>query len=223
VKRLSLAFIFLLIAGLCKSQKTMMFKNEPMYKPAMNNEAVLDWNRKQPGYNGLSDGEKQFYYWVNCSRLNPPVFFDSVIVPFVQLFPQLKGKNYSSLKTDMTSVASLPLLSLNKELSKMAAYHATDITKNNASPSHSSSNGETFDDRFKKNGLSNCGGENISYGSGESNPLFMLVLLYLDINVDNLGHRKALLDPSYVNTGISIAKYTNGNTFLVEDFACKQE
>jgi hypothetical protein len=50
----------------------------------------------------------------------------------------------------------------------------------------------------------------------------MLVMLYLDINVSNLGHRKALMNPSFVNTGISIAKYANGNTFLVEDFACAQ-
>jgi hypothetical protein len=223
VKRFLFVFVFLFTAALCKSQKTMMFKEEPMYKPAIDNEVVLEWNTKQPGYNGLSDVEKQFYYWVNYSRLDPLAFFDSIVVPFVKSYPQLNGKNYSSLKIEMENAGHLPLFALNSQLLKMAAYHASDITRNNASPSHNSHNGETFDDRFRKNGLSKCGGENISYGSGDTDPLFMLVLLYLDINVDDLGHRKALLNPSYINTGISLANYANGNAFLVEDFACRQE
>ena len=71
-------------------------------------------------------------------------------------------------------------------------------------------------------GLKNCGGENISYGGGDTDPLFMLIMLYLDINVSELGHRKALLSPAFLNTGIAIRNYSNGNTFLVEDFACIQ-
>jgi uncharacterized protein YkwD len=47
--------------------------------------------------------------------------------------------------------------------------------------------------------------------------------LYLDINVPDLGHRKALLNPSFVETGIGISTYKNGNTFLVEDFSCRQK
>ncbi len=216
-------FFLLTIVISCKSQQALTFKNAETYNPSTNDQAVLSWNEKQPGYNKLTSAEKDFYYWVNYSRLKPSVFYDSVIVQIVQTLPQLKGKNFTSLKTDMEKANNLPLLSLSEALRNMASYHAKDITSNNASPSHNSTNGDNFGDRFKKFGLKNCGAENISYGSGNTNPLFMLVLLYLDINVDDLGHRKALLNPSYINTGISIEKFNNGNSFLVEDFACSQQ
>jgi hypothetical protein len=201
----------------------LMFKDAEINNPPMNDGAVVSWNENQQGYSKLSSAEKQFYYWVNYSRLKPSLFYDSVVVRMVQQFPQLKGKNFSSLKTDMENANSLPLLSLNEALEKMASYHANDITSNNASPSHNSSNGETFGDRFKRFGLKNCGGENISYGSGDADPLFMLVMLYLDINVSDLGHRKSLLNPSFIQTGIAAEKFSNGNSFLVEDFACSQQ
>lgn len=216
-------FFLLSVAISCKSQQVLTFKNAETYNPSTSDQAVLSWNEKQPGYNKLTSAEKDFYYWVNYSRLKPKVFYDSVVVKIVQTLPQLKGDNLASLKTDMENANNLPLLSLSEALTNMALYHANDITSNNALPSHNSTNGDNFGDRFKKFDLKNCGGENISYGSGNPNPLFMLVLLYLDINVDNLGHRKALLNSSYVNTGISIEKFSNGNSFLVEDFACSQQ
>ena len=222
MKHLFVFFLsFIVISG--KSQQVLTFKNTEAYNPSASDQAILSWNEKQMGYNKLTSDEKIFYYWVNYSRLKPKVFYDSVVVQIVQALPQLEGKNFASLKTDMENASDLPLLSLSEALRDMASYHATDITSNNASPSHESTNGDTFVDRFKKFGLKNCGGENISYGSGGTNPLFMLILLYLDINVNDLGHRKALLNPSYINTGISIEKFGNGNTFLVEDFACSQQ
>jgi uncharacterized protein YkwD len=140
-----------------------------------------------------------------------------------EVYPQLKGKNYESLENDLANSQKLPLFSLNGDLGKMAAFHTIDITSHNASPSHNSVNGETFADRFKRFNLKNCGGENISNGAGSADILLMIVFLYLDINVPDLGHRKSLLNPAFINTGISIASYKNGNTFIVEDFACDQK
>ena len=218
-----LSLSFLLIVFSCKSQKALVFNQSSSFKPPMDNKVVLEWNQQQPGFNKLSSSEKEFYYWVNYSRQNPEEFLENIVKPFIDTYPQLKGDNLSTLEIDLKKAASLSMFALNNELLSMAAYHAANITGADAKPSHISPDGETFDDRFKKYGLKNCGGENISYGSGEANPLFMLVLLYLDINVANLGHRKALLNPEYVYTGISIMKYKNGNAFLVEDFACSQK
>ncbi|MFT4154158.1 CAP domain-containing protein [Parafilimonas sp.] len=215
--------IFLLLAALsCKSQKTLMFPQTEIPKPQMNDQTILQWNENQPGYSSLSRLEKEFLYWVNYSRKNPRSFFENAIMPIVKIYPQLRGSNLNSLENDLKGSPSLTLLQLNPVLVRMSEFHARDITVSNANPSHNSTNGESFVDRFKKFGFKNCGGENISYGGGDTDPLFMLIMLYLDINVDNLGHRKALLNSSFVNTGISIAKYKNGNTFLVEDFACSQ-
>src|SRR5579884_1630269 len=104
------------------------------------------------------------------------------------------------------------MLMLNTTLIKMAKEHADNIVSHNAAPSHNSTNGESFSDRFKENQLKNCGGENISFGA--NNPEFLVALLYLDINVSNLGHRKALLNFNYIETGIGASTYKNGNAFL---------
>jgi Cysteine-rich secretory protein family len=214
---------FLIICSKGYGQKTLMFKEAEIPKPKNIEQTVLKWNQSQVGFVNLSEKEQQVYYWVNYSRDNPATFFDSVVKPMVEVYPQLKGKNYESLESDLKSAQKLPLFSLNEDLAKMAAFHAIDITSHNASPSHNSVNGETFADRFKRFNLKNCGGENISNGAGSADILFMLVLLYLDINVPDLGHRKSLLNPAFINTGVAVASYKNGNTFIVEDFACDQK
>ena len=201
----------------------LLFADAEIPKPKYVAEAVLTWNQNQVGFANLSVKEQQFYYWVNYSRIDPIRFFDSVVKPMAEIYPQLKGKNYASLESELKSTQNLPLFSLNEDLAKMAAYHATDITSHNVSPSHNSFNGETFAQRFMKFNLKNCGGENISNGPGSADILFMLVLLYLDINVPDLGHRKSLLNRSFINTGVAISSYKNGNTFIVEDFACDQK
>ena len=223
VKRiLSIALYFLAISSTAIGQKMMMFKDADIPKPTTINQNVKEWNEKQPGYEHMTSLEQEFYYWVNYSRTIPAQFFDSVIVPVANLYPQLKGGNYNSLSADLKNARSLPMLELCTPLNNMAKLHANDIASHNASPSHTSTNGETFVERFKKNQLNKCGGENISFGAPNATPIFMLVMLYLDINVPDLGHRKALLNPEYINTGIGATTYKNGNLFIVEDFACSQ-
>jgi hypothetical protein len=215
--------VLLLLSALsCKSQKTLLFQQTTLPKPIMNDEAVIGWNEKQQGYSDLSKQEREFYYWVNYSRKNPREFYEKAVLPMVKTYPQLEGQNLVSLEQDLKHSQSLPLFSLNASLLKMSEAHAKDITSSDAKPSHNSTNGHGFVDRFKMYNLKNCGGENISFGGGDADPLFMLVMLYLDINVEDLGHRKSLMNPLYVNTGIAIEKYKNSNTFLVEDFACIQ-
>ncbi len=219
-----LIFNFLLIFSFQRTfaQTMMLFKEAAIPKPKTVNSIVYNWDQSQFSINRYSALEKEFYYWVNYSRENPSQFYDSVIEPLVKVYPQLKGANLESLKRDLKQTSSLPLFTLNDTLQKMAQSHARDIVSHNASPSHNSTSGETFADRFKKTGLRKCGGENISYGAAGTDPVFMLALLYLDINVPDLGHRKALLNPNFIATGVSAALYKNGNIFLVEDFACPQ-
>lgn len=198
-----------------------MFKEAKIPKPQLD-KTVESWNNSLPEYNQLTQKEQQFLYWVNYSRKNPIRFYNDAVLPIVNIYPQLKGKNFESLKSDLFSSPELPMLSLNTALIKTSKNHSEDITRHNENPSHNSTSGESFIERFKKSGLKNCGGENISFSGGDGDPLFMLVLLYLDVNVPNLGHRKTLLNPTYVLTGIGVSSYKNSNTFLVEDFACKQ-
>lgn len=201
-------------------QKTMSFEDKMIIEPQQKNSIIVAFNQSQKEYNLLSESEKEFYYLVNLSRYNPKEFYDSIIISTLSLFPQLKGPNSESLKKDMSTTLGLPLLSLNGNLLKMAHEHSFDITSNNASPSHNATNGESFGDRIKRFNIQKCAAENISFGQNE--PVFLLSLLYLDINVPGLGHRKTLLNPNLTTTGISGSYFKNGSFFLVEDFACPQ-
>lgn len=201
-------------------QQTMSFQEKQIPEPQYKNSTVVAFNKSQKGYEKLSESEKEFYYLVNYSRHNPSEFFDSVIEKVLNLYPQLQGPNSKSLKSDFATTANLPLLTLNENLLKMAHEHSIDITSNNASPSHNATNGESFSDRVKSFNIQKCASENISYGQDE--PVFLLTLLYLDINIPNLGHRKSLLNANFTATGISASYFKDGSIFLVEDFACPQ-
>jgi uncharacterized protein YkwD len=70
-------------------------------------------------------------------------------------------------------------------------------------------------------GIKYCAAENISLSS--QSILLSTVLLYLDIGLPGLGHRKALLDPNLKEIGVGSALYPTGQYFLVQDFACAQK
>jgi hypothetical protein len=218
--KLSGVLILCIICSTLFSQNYMSFEDKPLPAFSVQDEAVLQFCINQPAYKHLDKTEKEFYYLVNYSRSHPEEFFENVITPIVALYPQLSGDFFTSLKEDFSKADSLPLLKLNEALVQMAENHSKDITSNSDKPSHTSTNGDSFMERFKKSGLKKCGGENISYGS--DNPAFLLTLLYLDVGVPSLGHRKALLNPNFTETGIGSSFFKNGSIFLVEDFACPQ-
>src|SRR5215471_13691370 len=139
------------------------FKEASIPHPAIDLN-IQNQNRNQSNFTILTPLEQEFYYWVNYSRSNPRRFFDSVVTPIANVYPQLRGENYESLLQDVTKTSTLPLLTLNIGLIKMAKEHADDIVSHDAKPSHTSTNGRTFADRFKEYDLRYCGGENLTYG-----------------------------------------------------------
>ncbi len=122
----------------------LSFEDAVIPKPSGIDTLVENFNTCQAGYNDLSQTDKEFFYWVNYSRQNPKRFYDSVVLPIIKIYPQLKGDNLQSLKNDLYTKMTLPLFSLNPILSKMAFSHSIDITSNNFSPSHSSSTVKLF-------------------------------------------------------------------------------
>ncbi len=218
--KLTILILLLIFTIGCYSQEFMTFEVKPLPKFNFINENVNKFCSNQSEYAALSKSAQVFYYWVNYSRAYPRQFFDSVIIPVVKVYPQLTGGNLSSLKKVLYVNSSLPMLKLSPKLNEMAQEFSKDITDHNVNPSHNSTNGDSFVDRFKKNKVAKCGAENISYGQDE--PIILLVLLYLDINIPNLGHRTALLNRDFLETGIGSSFYENGSIFLVEDFACSQ-
>ena len=135
-----------------------MLADTKIPEPEKKDKQVLEWNRIQLVGKNNSVQEQEFFYWVNYSRKNPSEFYDIVIKGILKVYPQLKGKNLESLEVDLKNSASLPMFTLSDNLTIMAQSHSKDITSKNASPSHISTNGDDFAERFKKSGLKNLSG-----------------------------------------------------------------
>lgn len=169
----------------------------------------------------LNNQEKELLYWMDFARKYPKRFYNEIVYPYLKTYPELmKQKKYvASLRNDLYKSNPLPLLVINERLFAMAQEHATDVKKhNNPSIAHSSSAGLNFQQRAKQFGLDVCVGENLSYGA--SSVLMQLVLLYLDVDMPNLGHRKNLLNPIYSNIGVALVDLDNNEIFFVQDFSC---
>lgn len=173
------------------------------------------------GVNALSETEQEWFYWTNYSRQYPQKFWDSVLTPLLAVFPPLRNSFSASLKHDLYASPALAMVKPNSNLAKVAAIHAKDLAKHNSLPSHTSPSGATFQERMENANISFCAGENISYGPWGT--VLMIALLYIDEGVPDLGHRKSLLTPNFVEMGIGIGKYQDGRTLVVQDFACAQD
>lgn len=195
----------------------------PVPQPS-NREASVDaWNQSFPSYKQLTKEAREYLYWVNFCRSQPVKFWDSVIAPVLAQFPPLRTQEAVSLKADLYKVGSLPMFSLNESLINTAQSHAMDITSKKARPSHESTNGAGFNSRMMQAGIKYCAGENISLSS--QGTLLAVILLYLDIGLPELGHRKSLLNPTFLETGIASAPTDKSREefFLVQDLACSQK
>ncbi len=173
-----------------------------------------------PEIKSMSKLNREWFYWTNYSRANPRRFYDSVVDPLLKAMPTLKTANSKSLKSELYKSAVLPFLKPNKDLEMVAQQFVDEMSSKNASPSHNSPSGATFQSRMQSINIKYCAGENISWG--KPNTVLMLVLLYIDEGVIELGHRKSLLNPSFTEMGIGYNTYPDGKYMVVQDFACDQ-
>jgi hypothetical protein len=213
---------FLLSLPLISFSQISLIELEVKYipEPPRRDTAVDNWNHSQPGYANLPEQARQLLYWTNYGRNNPQKFWDSVIIPVLIVFPELNKSESHSLKADILYAGQLPMLSLNETLIKTAQAHASDIARKRSPLSHNSTDGTDFGTRIKRAGIRNCANENISLSS--QSVLLSVLLLYLDIGLPSLGHRKTLLDKNLREIGVGSALYGKDQWFLVQDFACKQ-
>jgi hypothetical protein len=217
-----LSFLVILLPFFAFSQITMVELDvRTVPEPRTRNKPVDEWNSSQPGFNKLTEQAKDFYYWTNYSRQNPKMFWDSVVVPMLEVFPTLNKAEAKSLQKDLSSREPLPMFILNPALIQTAQLHALDIGRNKSPISHNSSDGTDFGTRIKRAGIRKCANENISVASQTVS--LALVLLYLDIGLPSLGHRKALTDANLREIGIGASRYGKDQWFLVQDMACLQQ
>lgn len=216
-------FILLLLLPFAAISQSVVTLEQREINFNLSRDAEVDnWNKSFKSYSFLSKEEQDVLYWTNYSRKSPQRFWDSVMVPILAAFPQLRGGMYaSSLKNDLAKAGSLPLLALNDTLNRAAKGHALDIGRKTANVSHTSTDGTSFSNRLQRVGIKNCGSENMSLGGGDV--LMAIAMLYLDYGLENLGHRKTLLNPEYIYMGVGATQYGKGQLFFVQDFACSQQ
>jgi hypothetical protein len=213
--------LLLLIPFLSFAQHTGTTKLEIRELPAppAADVRVQDYVDQFPS--GLNATQKEWFYWTNYSRINPRRFWDSVVAPILKVYPAFRNSYTSSLKEDLYKCSPLPLVKPNADLAKAAQILASGLASKEAGPSHTSPSGATFEDRMKSISVKRCAGENISFGP--PNTILMLVLLYVDEGVPDLGHRKTLLNPAFVEMGIGLSSYPGNRFMVVQDFACDQK
>lgn len=221
MQRLFCAFFLLLIPSLVFCQLSMIeLEVKPIPEPYTKDSIVEKWNLAQPGYQQLPQQAKEMLYWTNFCRYNPKKCWDSALAPVIKLYTKLNSTEAKSLEMDLIHIGSLPMFKLNPVLIRTARLHAADISEKGVMPSHNSTNGTEFGRRMQLAGILSCANENISLCS--QSILLSVVLLYLDIGLPGLGHRRALLDPYLREIGIGSALYGKDQYFLVQDFACAQ-
>jgi hypothetical protein len=200
------------------STTTIESKPLPALPPKI--KELEDVIKSSPDYKLLSEDQVDWFYWTNYSRQRPRAFWDSVVVAFLKTYPNLTSKYSASLKSDLYNAPSLPILLPNRNLFSLAGNHASDLARKKSAPSHSSTNGNSFQERMLQAKIVRCAGENISFGP--KNAVLALVLLYIDEGLPDMGHRKSLLTPAYTQMGVGISNYPNNMVMVIQDFACDQ-
>jgi uncharacterized protein YkwD len=218
IGNISSVLLFVLINAVGYSQELWFQLGSKVPAPIIKLTAVEAFNAKQPNYNELNSQEKEVYYYTNVARTNPSYFLDSVVNPILVAFPHLKGKYANSLKSDLRKAGNLPFLKLQPKLNATAKAHANDMASATGDYfSHNSTNGQSFVDRMRKARINAYTAENISMG--QQAVILSVVLLYLDIDVPDLGHRKTLLDPKYTQIGVGVSYKTQEQFYIVQDFS----
>lgn len=221
VKLLFVLFLLVPFLGCSQNITKTVLQVKPLPRLPVEDAEVNRFTSSFPAFNGMAEGYKEWFYWTNYSRFKPKIFWDSVIVPILSIYPNLNTSYAATLKRDLYGSPALPMFKPNASLGRVAQQHANDLATNaTGSLSHSSTNGTTFQQRMSNARIERCAGENLSLGP--FNPVLALILLYIDEGIRDVGHRKTLLNPAYTEMGIGINKLSGASVVVVQDFACNQ-
>jgi len=221
VKRFCLTFIMSLTAAFSFSQGSIRFTDKPFVLSIEPDAAIQSFINKQASSAILSREEKELLYWLNYVRQKPGDFNRKVLDPFLKQFPEVKNAYSRSLIKTLSAMTGVELLTPTTRLQQIAAAHAKDLGSKGLSLSHSSSSGDSFQQRMETAGIANCVSENIY--EGKLNALETVIFLLIDNGVKGLGHRKNILDPDARFVGVSFYPVKNRAPyyFSVQDFTCE--
>lgn len=150
----------------------------------------------------LSSEEQKVIYYINLVRSNPALFGKTFLKHYVDSAKTNKSKYLSSLKTDLQKGKPCGMLTPEMDLTKEARNHARDLGVV-GKIGHNASDGQSFTGRIselkKKYAFV---AETCQYGYSDA--LSIVIDLLIDEGVEDLGHRKILLDPDLQFAGVAI-------------------
>ena len=160
----------------------------------------------------LTDDEKLVIFYINLARIDGKAFAEAYL-------SDLKGSKNSyeqSLLTDLADVKDRKLVIPNENLCKASRAHATDLNKSGKFQHNSSDGTDTFV-RIAKYYKGGAMAENIQ--AGPSDPFLIVRQLLIDDGTSSLGHRKNILNQTYVRIGVAIGPHPTYRSCCVQDFS----
>lgn len=146
----------------------------------------------------LNDKEKEIILLFNLARTDGKKFAETICQTYLDSNKiDQQDKYVKSLLKDLQKTSNLKPFKPQKDLFEIAKSHAIKSGKTGY-VGHRNFN-KRYDDALQKY---RTVGENCDYGNSE--PLDIVMNLLIDQGVESLGHRKNILNPEFINIGLSI-------------------
>jgi|ERR1035437_6785334 hypothetical protein len=152
--------------------------------------------------NYLNNNEKETIFFINLCRLNPTLFLETICKPYIDSVG-IKGahsRNYrsyvNSLYRDLTTCKKLTVVVPSMIINSITKEHCRYMIKNKQI-SHDS----VYSRVRKINLLYFFNSEDCAYGY--NTPLSLVIGYLIDDGVNDVGHRKSLIDKNNIIVGLS--------------------
>ncbi|GAB4378324.1 MAG: hypothetical protein Kow0075_08110 [Salibacteraceae bacterium] len=181
------------------------------------NDSILKLANSASEVDYMTEGEKQVIFYINLLRMNPALFSESYLQPYLDEHSIKKDKDVKELMKELEETEGTMPLKPSELLTKVARNHAVDMGETGRT-GHTSSDGKSFKERMAEVSEKYAGvNENANYGL--SDPLAIVIDLLIDRGVPNKGHRKNMLDPLMEYVGVAIEPHKRLRYNCVQVFA----
>jgi|GEM_PF-831586 len=164
--------------------------------------------------------EKHVIFLMNLARLNGEKFAHTILQDYTKVkscFIKHPDSTYvKSLFDDLKNIKNLPMLQPSEDLYNAAFFHAQDMGKTGKT-GHNSSDGTNFSNRLARFVHTGKRAENCYYGFKWARPIVMTLLI--DEGLQDLGHRKIILNKDLTYVGVSIQPHIKYMYNCVIDFS----
>jgi hypothetical protein len=176
---------------------TMSLHAQEIYKFNGWDESVLRAANTGAGAEFLTDDERKVIVLANMARTDGPLFAETIMKEYI-IMKELRSNRYiKSLYRDLKKIKGVPMLVPERDLYRVARDHATKMGVRGREGHQGFKNRYTpLMERYMEVG------ENIYYG--KYTPEEIIMQLLIDEGIEDLGHRKNLLNPRFNSIGVSI-------------------